>query len=228
MTIVLAHRGMSTTHRENTLDAFAAARAVGADGVELDVRCSADGVLVVHHDAVLADGRVVAGVRAAELPGWVPTLEAALETCRGMVVDAEVKNLVTEPGFDPEESVARGTAALLVRMGMTGSAFVSGFSIASVDAAREAEPSVRTGWLTLATYDQADALALAAARGHAALQPRHEAVTADLAAAVHGRGLQVHAWTVNDPDRVRLLAGWGVDVVITDVPDRALAALGRA
>ena len=227
MTIVLAHRGMAASHRENTLEAFAAARAVGADGVELDVRCSADGVLVVHHDPTLADGRPIAGLRAADLPAWVPTLEAALEVCRGMVVDAEIKNLVTEPGFDPEESAARETAALLVRMGMAGSAFVSGFSMASIDAAREAEPSVPTGWLTLAAYDQLDALSLAAARGHAALQPRHEAVTPELVAAVHAKGLQLHTWTVDDPDRIRHLARFATDILITNHPDQALKVLGR-
>ena len=228
MTIVLAHRGIWATHRENTLEAFAAARAVGADGVELDVRCSADGVLVVHHDPTLDDGRAIADVRASDLPAWLPTLEAALEECRGLVVDAEVKNLVTEPGFDPEESTARGAAALLARMGMAGSAFVSAFAIASIDAAREAEPSAATGWLTLAAYDQLDALALAAARGHTALQPRHEAVTPELVAAVHARGLQVHTWTVDDPERIRYVADCGVDVVITNVPGAALEVLGRA
>ena len=225
MTVVLAHRGETASWRENTLEAFAAARAVGADGVELDVRRTADGVLVVHHDPTLPDGRPLAGCRAADRPSWVPTLEAALEECRGMIVDAEVKNLLTEAGFDPQEAAARQTAALLVRMGMAGTSFVSSFSLASVDAAREAEPAVATGWLTLAAYDQLDALALAAARGHAALQPRHEAVTPDLVAAVHARGLAVHAWTVDDPDRIRAMAQAGVDAVITNLPGRARAAL---
>lgn len=225
LTLVLGHRGAAAAHRENTLEAFAAARASGAHGVELDVRRSADGVLVVHHDATLPDGRTLAAVPAAELPPWLPTVEAAFEECRGLVVDAEVKNLPTEPGYDPDEAAARGTAALVVRMGMAGSAFVSAFTMASIDAAREAQPTVATGWLTLAGYDQRDALALAAGRGHAALQPRHEAVTADLVAAVHAAGLAVHAWTVDDPDRIRAMAAAGVDVLITNVPDVAVAVL---
>ena len=225
LTLVLAHRGVATAHRENTVAAFAAARASGADGVELDVRRSADGVLVVHHDATLPDGRALAGVPAAELPSWLPTLEEAFEECRGLVVDAEVKNLPTEAGFDPTEAAARGTAALVVRMGMATSAFVSAFTVASIDAAREAEPTVATGWLTLAGYDQADALALAAGRGHRALLPRHEAVAPDLVAAVHAAGLAVPAWTVDDPDRIRAMAAAGVDAVITNVPDVAVAVL---
>lgn len=227
MTLVLAHRGVAARARENTLQAFADARAVGADGVELDVRRSADGVLVVHHDAALADGRAVAAVPAADLPAWVPTLEEALEECRGLVVDAEIKNLVTEAGFDPGETAARETAALLARLGMAGTSFISAFSMASIDAAREAEPSVRTGWLTLAAYDQVAAVDLVAARGHSAVQPRHEAVTPGLVAVAAARGLEVHTWTVDHPERVRFVAGCGVDAVITDVPDVALEALGR-
>lgn len=227
MAAVLAHRGASAAARENTLAAFLTARDLGADGVELDVRRSADGVLVVHHDAALPDGRLVVSVPAAELPEWVPALEAALEACAGLVVDAEVKNLPTEPDFDPAESAAAGVAELAARMGMASSVVVSSFSLASADAARAVGAGVTTGWLTLASYDQLAALDVAAHHGHDALQPRHEAVTPELVAAVHDRGLAVHVWTVDDPGRIRELAGYGVDAIITNLPDVALRALGR-
>jgi glycerophosphoryl diester phosphodiesterase len=226
-TLVLAHRGASATERENSLAAFEAARALGADGVELDVRRSADGVLVVHHDAVLPDGRALHTLTTAELPAHVPTLEASLACCRGLVVDAEVKNLPTDPGFDPTESVAADVANMAARMGMAAEVVVSSFSLLSVDAARAVGAGVATAWLTLAAYDQFDALALAADHGHGALQPRHEAVTPELVAAAHERGMEVHAWTVDDPDRVAAMAAAGVDIVITNVPDVALRALGR-
>lgn len=225
MVAVLAHRGAWGAARENTLEAFRHARALGAHGVELDVRRTGDGVLVVHHDPALPDGRVLAELPRADLPAWVPTLEAALDECTGLLVDAEIKNLPTEPGFDPDEAAAAATAELARRLGVAGRVVVSSFSLASVDAARAAGAGVATGWLTLAAYDQLDALALAAEHGHDALQPRHEAVTPELVAAVHARGMQVHAWTVDDPDRVRWLADAGVDVVITNVADVALAAL---
>ena len=48
----IAHRGMPRRLRENTLPSFAAALAAGADGIELDVHATSDGVVVVHHDAV--------------------------------------------------------------------------------------------------------------------------------------------------------------------------------
>lgn len=227
MTEVWAHRGDASGCRENTLDAFRAARAAGAAGVELDVRACADGVLVVHHDAILDDGRAVAHTPAAGLPGWLPTLEAALEECRGLVVDVEVKNLPTDPGYDPDEAIAVATARLVARMGLSATTWISAFAMATIDAARATAPELRTGWLTLAGYDQVDALTLAAGRGHGALHPRHEAVTGELVHEAHRRGMAVHTWTLDDPEGIRLMADHGVDAVITNVPAVARSALGR-
>lgn len=227
MTAVWAHRGAHGEARANTLDAFRAARQQGADGVELDVRTTADGVLVVHHDAALEDGRLLVETRAAELPRWLPTLEAALEECRDLVVDIEVKSLPTDAGYDPAEPAATGTAELVGRLGMAGAVVISSFSMLALDAAHAAAPDVITGWLTLRGYDQLDALNEAAAHGHVALHPPYREVTAGLVRTAHERGLAVHAWTVDDPDAVRRLAGAGVDAVITNVPAVVLAALGR-
>lgn len=227
VTAVWAHRGARDLARENTLDAFREARRLGADGVELDVRGTLDGGLAVHHDAALDDGRVIAQLRSAELPPWLPTLEAALEECRGLTVNVEVKSLPTDVGYDPEEGAAAGTAALVAGMGLAGSVVISSFSMAAIDAARAAAPEVPTGWLTLRGYDQLDALARAGARGHTSLHPHYREVTAGLVRTAHERGMAVYTWTVDGPDDVRLVAGAGVDAVITNVPAVALAALGR-
>lgn len=225
MTTVWAHRGDAGEARENTLEAFRAARRHGAQGVELDVRSTADGVLVVHHDAALEDGRFLARMDAADLPPWLATLEAVLDECSGLLVDIEVKNLPTEVGYDPNEGTAVAAAALVARRGLIDAVVVSAFAIATIDAARATAPGLATGWLTLAAYDQFEALDLAASHGHTALHPRHEAVTPELVTAAHRRGLAVHTWTVDDPDRIRLMAEAGVDAVITNVPGVALATL---
>ena len=78
---VFAHRGASQRAPENTVEAFRLAAELGADGVELDVRRSADGALVVHHDPHLPDGRLIAATAFADLPASVPTLAAALDAC---------------------------------------------------------------------------------------------------------------------------------------------------
>lgn len=226
MTAVWAHRGSAERARENTLAAFRAARECGADGVELDVRSTADGVLVVHHDP-LVDGRPLARLGAADLPPWLPTLEVALEECRGLAVDIEVKNLPTEEGYDPDEGTAIATARLVTALGPPPGVVISAFALATVDAARAAGPEVATGWLTLAAFDQLEALDLASAHGHVALHTRHEVVTPELVAAAHDRGIAVATWTVDDPARIREMAAAGVDAVITNAVGPALAALGR-
>ena len=64
--LVIAHRGDSANHPDNTVASYRSALEQGADWVELDVRLSADDVLMVHHDAYFADGRLVREVRAAD------------------------------------------------------------------------------------------------------------------------------------------------------------------
>src|SRR3954469_14433888 len=80
--LVLGHRGASAAAPENTVAAFARARELGADGVELDVRRSADGVLVVHHDPDLRDAGPIKAMTLAELRATQPdlaTLEEAFD-----------------------------------------------------------------------------------------------------------------------------------------------------
>lgn len=219
--LIVAHRGAHEPEaagvRANTVAAFRAAADV-ADGVELDVRRTADGALVVVHDAVV-EGRVVAECRRAELPDWLPTLADALAACAGLpFVDVEVKNAPHEPGFDPGTGLAEAVAGLI--KGET----VTSFHLGTVDAARAAGVA-RTGWLTLPGYDQVGAVAEAASRGHCVLAPPDAATDERLVAAAHGLGLEVVVWTVNDPARVAELASWGVDVCVTDRPKAARAAL---
>jgi len=89
---------------------------------------------------------------------------------------------------------------------------------------RAAAPALATGWLTLAGYDQDEAVTTLAARGHGLLAAADAAVTAALAGRAHDAGLRLAAWTVNDPDRVRELSAWGVDLCVTDWPRRAASA----
>lgn len=229
MISVIAHRGASRAFPENTFDAFAAAVRLGADGVELDVRRSADAALVVRHDPTLPDGRVIANLPAAELPDWVPLLAAAVDACHGISVNVEIKNLPHEPGWDPTEAIALDVARFAADRtavdAIAADITVSAFTLATIDAVLAAEPDVRTGWLTLAGYDQLAAVATAADYGHRALHPHHEGLSEAVVAAAHDAGLTVVTWTVDEPDRLRAVADMGVDAVITNVPDVAIDVL---
>ncbi len=225
MTLVIAHRGASATERENTLPAFRAARGLGADGVEMDVRLTADGALVVHHDPHVPGLGLLSSLRSADLPDWVPSLEAAVEACEGMQLNLELKNLPTEPGFDPTEALSGAICRFLGDHGLDEQVWVSSFSLASLEVVRSEAPWVRTGWLVLGAYDEVWALGIAARDGHWAVEPVQEVVTADLVAAAHQAGLAVVAWTVDDPLRIRSLAEMEVDAVVTNVPDVARSVL---
>jgi len=218
---VLAHRGASKAERENTLRAYRRARELGADGVELDVRRSADDVLVVHHDPRLGDGRVIRDTPASELPEHIPTLSDALDACAGMWVNLEIKNDETEPDYDPTDWVAAQTTALLSRRGELDRWLISSFRVETVDRCRQLVPEVRTAWLTSVSPE--DVVEILLAKGHVALHPWVPLLTKDLLDRCHAAGIVVNTWTCDDPDRMRELIGWGIDGICTNMPDVAVA-----
>lgn len=202
-----------------------AARAAGADMVELDVRRTNDGALAVHHDAALDDGRLIVGLRVDDLPAWLPLLDTALDACAGMDVNIEIKNSPRDPDFDATDAVAAAVAALIARRDAHDRVIVSCFNLRTIEAVKVADRAIPTGWLTLPGFDAASAIATTVAGGHQALHPHDSSVTADVIRAAHAAGLAVNTWTVDDLERVRELAGWGIDGIVTNVPAAAVAAL---
>lgn len=213
-TAVIAHRGASAHAPENTVAAFRKANELGADGVELDVRSTADGALAVVHDSTLADGRHVADVTSADLPEGVCLLDAALAASSGLLVNVEIKADGPGGGLGMVGPVLEAVGA------WGGAVLVSSFDPATVDEVRRRDPSVPTAQLTfLLDRPPADVAGWVAARGHAAWHPYHATLDAEAVAAAHEAGLAVNTWTVDDPDRIALLVAWGVDAVVTnDVP----------
>jgi glycerophosphoryl diester phosphodiesterase len=106
-------------------------------------------------------------------------------------------------------------------------AIVSSFDLGAVDACRAVAPELSTAWLTMG-QDLETGSTVAAAHGHPWLHPDRRAVFAELATgigAAHDNGVRVNVWTVDKPEDIRALARAGVDAVVTNVPDVALAAL---
>ena len=250
---VLAHRGGRTSSadesndeiRENTEAAFHRARRAGADGVELDVRQTADGELVVVHDVDLPGVGPVHAARRCELPAWVPSLGAALDACGDGVVDIEIKNAPTEPGFDPDQRVAHKVAALLARRAglESGASSPAGSSkppqhwlvtsfwpetlaaTAGAITARAVAPEwlVDFGLLVHPALDAATLLDRAADLGCTVLLPHWSRTTEGLVERAAAAGLTVVAWTVNGPDEVRAAARAGALGVIADDVAAAVA-----
>jgi glycerophosphoryl diester phosphodiesterase len=212
---VLAHRGASRAAAENTPEAFRLALALGADGVELDVRRAACGTLVVHHDPAL-NGNPVR--RLAQPP--LPTLAVALDASAGGMVDVELKTDGDAPG-----GVAAAVCACLRRRGTRDQVVASSFDPAALRAVRALRPDIPTALVVASDDELGAALREAARAGHRALHPERHLVDGTLVRRARALGLAVRAWTVNDADELQQLAKLGVDGLITDVPDVARAVL---
>jgi glycerophosphoryl diester phosphodiesterase len=241
--LVVAHRGASAEQPENTLRAFEAAVALGADAVEFDVRMSADGHAVVVHDPAVdrtTDGHgLVRDLTLAELKGLrvrsthagdqeeIPTLDETLALLSGRVaIDVEIKNIPGEPDHDAErQDVVEATLRALDGEGFSGAVLISSFNPSSIAHARAAAPDVPTGLLSVQAMPVADALRLATEGGHGWVLPAARSVLeggSELVAAAHEAGLRVGTWIVDDVDDAARLTAWGLDAVATNDP-RAIA-----
>jgi glycerophosphoryl diester phosphodiesterase len=221
VTSVIAHRGASAASKENTVEAFAIARDLGATWVELDARLSADGVVVVHHDAHLADGRLILDLTCDELPDDVPSLAEALEACEGMGVNIEIKNLPEDPDYDADHAVVGAVAGLAQAYLGPERTLISSFNMDSVDRMHRVDPSLPCAWLFFQVMDPAAAIERAVAHEMTAIHPYDTLVDTALVRRAHEAGLQVNVWTVDDPDRMAALIEMGVDGICTNEPDIA-------
>ena len=227
VTFVIAHRGASAAYRENTVEAFAGARQMGADMVELDVRRTADGTLAVHHDAGLADGRLLVDLRGPDLPAHVPTLLDALDACDPLGVNIEIKNYMGDPDYDESLQLADAVAALVAERELHQRVLISSFNLHDVDRVRAIDPTIATAWLTMSIPNVAETVDRCVRHGHRVLHPHFIFATDGLVEACHAAGVQVNTWTVDDPDLMRRLIDDGIDGIVTNVPDVLLRVRGR-
>lgn len=221
MTLVIAHRGASAAAAENTLPAFRLARELGADWVELDARRSRDGVVVVSHDACLSDGQRISKTDCDDLPESMPSLAEALEECEPMGVNIEIKNLPDEPDYDSDHLVSEAVAGLVQAYLGIDRALVTSFNIDALDRLKAVDSTIPCGWLTFDMGNPASAVERAVAHEMVTINPYDSTVDAALVRRAHDAGLEVHVWTVDDPDRMTRLHEFGVDGIITNVPDVA-------
>ncbi len=225
---IQAHRGSpdpSLGIAENTLEAFARSRQLGADGIELDVRLTADGALAVHHDATIPGVGEVADQDVQHLPDRVPLLAEVLGAMADLTVNIEVKNLPTEPSYDPDEVAARAVANAIGEAELGAGPVVSSFWAPSLDAVLAVDPSLTCGLLVAEWADPSASLAMARDMGCRALHLHRSLVSPALVADVHAAGLAVAVWTVNRRDDFIAMVTCGVDTVITDDVPLALASV---
>ena len=210
--LAIAHRGDPFAHRENTLVAFAAAVAQGADMIELDVRRTADGGVAVVHDATLERlwglRRAVAelplaDVRALGLPDLAQALDAIPAHVQVMV-DYEEEG-VAEPALD----AVLATGAL-DRVVFSGDAFAGHTRIRE----REAGARIAATW----TRDHPISERLLDELGPEFYNPSGNVLGRDAGAVerMHARGTKVSVWTIDEPADMTFFLELGVDAVITN------------
>jgi glycerophosphoryl diester phosphodiesterase len=246
--LVFAHRGGAKLAPENTLAAFESGMAAGADGVELDVRLSRDGVPVVFHDADLdrttdRSGPVIA-LSAAELARvdaghrfandgafpfrgqgvGIPTLESVIRRLTSARVIIEMKGDVTE--------LAPAVAGVVRRTGAVDRVCVSSFSQRLLDTLRREAPEITTSasqlearWTLHRSWVR---WPRASRRPFVAFQVpewagRLHVVTPAFVRQVHREGRVLQVWVVDSEQDARRLLEWGVDGLITDRPDLTVA-----
>ena len=214
---ILAHRGASGHAEENSLAAFEAARKLGADGVELDVHASADGVLLVRHDAELPGTGSIASLPSASVRSWsgadsqpIPTLDEALGILGGMEVWIELKALPEAADNALFAAIDRAPSPELCR--------IHSFDHRIVARLGQKRPSLPRGVLS-ASYPM-DPLEPLLATGAGTLWQEWRLIDRELVAALHGAGRSLVAWTVNDATVAQRLAALGVDALCGNYPER--------
>jgi glycerophosphoryl diester phosphodiesterase len=224
---------------ENTLAGIDAAFASGAGAVEIDVRATADGELILMHDSTLertvGDPREPGSVTLEQIrtlevldpfdvagPQPIPTFDETLDCVSGRgILVIELK----EAGL--EERVAAAVRA----HNAADWSWIWSFQPAVVEASRAAVPEV-PAWLTTSSRAAAylgdvDPFEFAPRIGAAGLSVSHRDITPELIDRARRRGLLVATWTVNEPEDLARVRDAGVDAICGDFPDRTLAALNR-
>jgi len=219
---VIAHRGASGHAHENSAAAFRRAVELGADGVELDIHATSDGVLLVHHDAEVRGVGRIGSLPATVFAGHrlpngepIPTLPEALGLLRGLDVWVEVKTLPAE--WD-------GALFAVLDAGPTPERYaVHGFDHRIVARLGERRPRLRRGVL-LASY-LLDIGHVLNGVGADTLWMEAHLIDPDLVTTVHEDGAGLIAWTANDPAEIRKLIQLQVDGICGNYPDRIRAEL---
>jgi glycerophosphoryl diester phosphodiesterase len=245
---VYAHRGGAALRPENTIAAFDHGLALGADGLEFDVRLTRDGAVVVHHDDRL--GRTTSGharigacsldeVRSVDAGYWfkpaaaavfpfrgaglrVPLLDEVLARYAGISLIIELKQNLPQLAYAVIDKLRAAGAVERTALGS--------FYSRVLRAARRYEPALRTG---AAREETRWALYRSWVRWPLGRPPyaefqvpersgRTTIVTPGFLAHAHRAGVLVKVWTVDDADDMRRLLAWGVDALITDRPDLAV------
>ena len=241
--IIFAHRGASAHAPENTLAAFELALVQSADAIELDVKLSADGQVVVIHDPTVdrttgSHGRVkdlsLAQLKSLDAGSFfsdqfrgekIPTLAEVFEAVgKRTFINVELTNYNT-----PRDGLVESVCKLVEQFGLQEHVMFSSFFASNLTKTRAYLPKVPRGLLALNGLLGAWARSFGFAFGrYQALHPNLKDVSPQQVQRVHRLKRRIHVWTVNAADDMRRLFRWDVDAIFTDDPRLAVQVRGEA
>jgi glycerophosphoryl diester phosphodiesterase len=238
---VFAHRGASAHAPENTLASFALAVQSNADAIEFDVKLSADGHVIVIHDATLDrttgfSGKVSAAplkqIKELDAGSFfsgryrgekIPTLDEVFEAFgKKIFMNVELTNYST-----PFDVLVPKVAELVKRHNLQQWTLFSSFLPHNLMRTAGLLPEVPRGQLSLSGSAGGWQRAWGNLISIQAEHPNTTQVTEKFVASAHKRGRRVHVWTVNDPADMKRLHALGADGFFSDDPLLALQTLGR-
>jgi glycerophosphoryl diester phosphodiesterase len=236
---IFGHRGSMGYAPENTFASFELAIRQGVDAIELDVHLTAEGEVVVIHDALLdrtAGGTGLVGeARLADLKALdvgthfapqfagqrIPTLAEVLAWARGTcVLDIEIKG-----GPWPYPGLEEKVVSLIRQHDMIDQTIVISFNHPTVARVRALAPEIATG--TLWNCRPMDPVAVARAAGANAILPFWAYCDQETVDQAHAAGLSVHPWATSEPRVIERLIAMGVDSICSNHPDLVVEALQR-
>lgn len=237
--LILAHRGNSRAAPENTLPAFESALKLGVDLVELDYHHTADGVPVVFHDEELdrcTDAchvwggpnqllarRTLAELQQLDAGGWFG--EAFRATQVATLEDA-LRLICPRAGcmIERKSGDAATCVSLLKRLNVVDRCVVTGFDWSFLTECHRLAPDLRLGALGTDRLTP-ETLTEAQQTGARVIGWDNDYVTAEHVRLVHSCGLNAWVWTVDEPARAAQLITWGIDGLISNVPDEITAVI---
>ena len=209
---VCAHRGVSSDHRENTLEAFHAAVQQEADSIELDVWLTKDNQLAIHHDKT-CEGIDIEGSNLERLPNFVPTLNDVLNNFKTIPLNIELK---ISPFTDLQRLAERVVYELNGKI-TSSPLLVSSFNLEILQNLRKYSRRIRLGYLTAQEdWERSKLFEMVTENNFQAVHPHYSLVSEDFMNISKENDVEVNVWTVNEQSAVARQVNFGVNSIITD------------
>ena len=246
---VISHRGANRVAPQNTIPAFKKSIEIGVDGFETDIHLSADGVPVICHNYTIdetSDGQgkindlTLEQLRSYDFGSYfhekfkgttLPTLEEFLSLCEN--ADIEIMNIEIKPPLDGNMEIVGKTISAAKAHGLFDKLLISSFDPNVLIECKRVDPECKTGYLYAPNKAHFYKKMLFGYVKFAKeikvdyMHPHYFAVTKKYVKDLHKNGIKVNVWTVNKPETANKLLGYGVDGIITDVPQMVNALIER-